>query len=215
MMTNPTFFRPTDGHHPSASKASIEKDGEALPPANLSKIQSLYKRILSASDNPAIVDWVKAAEAKIASLERELENTTRALNASQQVCEDYEKKLSEYEARIHQLSKAKNYAQMKSRMEQKERENKELQAQLSEAVRKQHEAMSRAIMLAGNRPATVNNNNVNKNRPPPVAEKRLAGLESERNLLKQMLTATQKERDELMKEVHRLHSQGMYGRNAD
>ncbi len=78
----------------------------------------------------------------------------------------------------------------------------------SEAVRKQHEAMSRAIMLAGDRS--------NNNRPTvttsakstAAAEKRVIGLESERGVLKQMLTATQKERDELMKEVHRLHSQG-------
>ena len=39
-------------------------------------------------------------------------------------------------------------------------------------------------------------------------EKRVVGLESERGVLKKMLTTTQKERDELMKEVQRLHSQG-------
>jgi hypothetical protein len=42
---------------------------------NLSKIQALYKRILSAFDNPAIIDWVKAGETKISNLERELDNT--------------------------------------------------------------------------------------------------------------------------------------------
>lgn len=57
-------------------------------------------------------------------------------------------------------------------------------------------------MLAGDRP---------RNRECPKhagVEKKMVGLESERNVLKQMLTTTQKERDELMKEVHRLHSQG-------
>lgn len=64
--------------------------------------------------------------------------------------------------------------------------------------------MSRAIMLAGDRPH--NREAVTKQ---AVAEKRVVGLESERNVLKQMLTTTQKERDELMKEVHRLHSHGI------
>lgn len=112
-------------------------------------------------------------------------------------------------------------------MEQKERQIKELQAQLSgnicnfksfhsiifqfiiyfkilEAVRKQHEAMSRAIMLAGDR--THNRETATKQ---AGVEKKVVGLESERNVLKQMLATTQKERDELMKEVHRLHSQGI------
>lgn len=73
-------------------KANIEKDAD-LPNSNLSKIQSLYKRILSASDNPAIVDWVKTAESKIASLERDLENTCKALQVSQQMSEDYQKQV--------------------------------------------------------------------------------------------------------------------------
>ena len=75
---------------------------------------------------------------------------------------------------------------------------------LKEAVRKQHEAMSRAIMLAGDR--THNREAPSKH---PCIEKKMVGLESERNVLKQMLCTTQKERDELMKEVHRLHSQGI------
>lgn len=64
--------------------------------------------------------------------------------------------------------------------------------------------MSRAIMLAGDR--THNREAATKQ---AGVEKKLVGLESERNVLKQMLTTTQKERDELMKEVHRLHSQGI------
>jgi len=76
----------------SQTKANIEKDAD-LPNSNLSKIQSLYKRILSASDNPAIVDWVKTAESKIASLERDLENTCKALQVSQQMSEDYQKQV--------------------------------------------------------------------------------------------------------------------------
>ena len=63
--------------------------------------------------------------------------------------------------------------------------------------------MSRAIMLAGERPC--NREAAAKN---AGAEKKNIGLESERNVMKQMLTTTQRERDELMKEVHRLHSQG-------
>ncbi len=60
-------------------------------------------------------------------------------------------------------------------------------------------------MLAGSRPH-------NRETCPRHAgvEKKMVGLESERNVLKQMLTTTQKERDELMKEVHRLHSQGAF-----
>lgn len=84
-----------DSRGGASVQASIEKNGD-LPGANLSKIQSLYKRILSASDNPAIVDWVKTAEAKIASLERELENTNRALDVSQQMCEHYQKQVLAY-----------------------------------------------------------------------------------------------------------------------
>ncbi|XP_032794482.2 centrosomal protein of 135 kDa isoform X1 [Daphnia magna] len=189
------------------SKPSIEKDGD-LPGANLSKIQALYKRILAASDNPAIIDWVKAAEVKISNLERELDNTGRALDVSQRTCEQFQKQILEYENKLIQLEKAdrnrgtNTFAQLKSRMEQKEQENKELQAKLSEAVRNQHEAMSRAIMLAGDRP--YNHETAAKN---ASAEKKIISLESERNVMKQMLTTTQKERDELMKEVHRLHSQ--------
>lgn len=77
----------------SISKPNIEKDGD-LPGANLSKIQALYKRILSASDNPAIIDWVKAAETKISNLERELDNTGKALDVSQKTCEQFQKKVS-------------------------------------------------------------------------------------------------------------------------
>lgn len=58
-------------------------------------------------------------------------------------------------------------------------------------------------MLAGDR--THNRETTTKQ---VSVEKKLVGLESERNVLKQMLSTTQKERDELMKEVHRLHSQG-------
>ncbi len=58
-------------------------------------------------------------------------------------------------------------------------------------------------MLAGERPC--NREAAAKN---AGAEKKIIGLESERNVMKQMLTTTQRERDELMKEVHRLHSQG-------
>lgn len=58
-------------------------------------------------------------------------------------------------------------------------------------------------MLAGDRP--YNHETAAKN---ASAEKKIISLESERNVMKQMLTTTQKERDELMKEVHRLHSQG-------
>ena len=72
-----------------------------------------------------------------------------------------------------------------------------------EAIRKQHEAMSRAIMLAGERPQSRDTST-----KLVSVEKKVIGLESERGVLKQMLTTTQKERDELMKEVHRLHSQG-------
>lgn len=63
--------------------------------------------------------------------------------------------------------------------------------------------MSRAIMLAGDKP--YNRETASKQ---AGAEKKIISLESERNVMKQMLTTTQKERDELMKEVHRLHSQG-------
>lgn len=77
------------------SRPNIEKDGD-LPSANLSKIQALYKRILSASDNPAIIDWVKAAETKISNLERELENTGKALDVCQQTCEQYRKQVVVY-----------------------------------------------------------------------------------------------------------------------
>ena len=76
------------------SRPNIEKDGD-LPSANLSKIQSLYKKILSASENPAIIDWVKAAETKISNLERELENTSKALDVSQQTCEHYQKQVGD------------------------------------------------------------------------------------------------------------------------
>ncbi|KAI9560410.1 hypothetical protein GHT06_014427 [Daphnia sinensis] len=184
------------------SKPSIEKDGD-LPGANLSKIQALYKRILAASDNPAIIDWVKAAEVKISNLERELDNTGRALDVSQRTCEQFQKQVLEYENKLIQLEKedrnrgTNTFAQLKSRMEQKERENKNCKA-----VRNQHEAMSRAIMLAGERP--YNHETAAKR---ASAEKKVISLESERNMMKQMLTTTQKERDELMKEVHRLHSQ--------
>jgi seryl-tRNA synthetase len=58
-------------------------------------------------------------------------------------------------------------------------------------------------MLAGERPCTREAAAKNAG-----AEKKIIGLESERNVMKQMLTTTQRERDELMKEVHRLHSQG-------
>jgi len=75
------------------SKPKIEKDAD-LPGANLSKIQALYKRILSASDNPAIIDWVKAAETKISNLERELDNTGKALDVSQKTCEQFQKKVN-------------------------------------------------------------------------------------------------------------------------
>lgn len=71
-------------------------------------------------------------------------------------------------------------------------------------MRKQHEAMSRAIMLAGDRP-----HHREVLTKQAGVEKKVVSLESERNVLKQMLTSTQKERDELMKEVHRLHSQGI------
>lgn len=78
----------------NVSKPSIEKDGD-LPAANLSKIQALYKRILAASENPAIIDWVKAAEVKISNLERELDNTGRALDVSQKTCEQFKKQVGE------------------------------------------------------------------------------------------------------------------------
>lgn len=41
-----------------------------------------------------------------------------------------------------------------------------------------------------------------------AVEKKVIALESERNTVKHMLTNTQKERDDLMKEVQRLSSQG-------
>lgn len=74
---------------------------------------------------------------------------------------------------------------------------------ISEAIRKQHEAMSRAIMLAGTRPEAC----ASSARGAAV-EKKVVTLESERNVVKQMLTTTQKERDNLLKEVQRLSSQG-------
>lgn len=58
-------------------------------------------------------------------------------------------------------------------------------------------------MLAGDRPQSREISS-----KLTSTEKRVVGLESERGVLKQMLTTTQKERDELMKEVQRLHSQG-------
>lgn len=68
------------------------KNGE-LSSSSLWKIQSLYKRILSAADSPAVIDWVQAAESKITNLERELENTNKALNVSQLTVENYQKKV--------------------------------------------------------------------------------------------------------------------------
>lgn len=73
-------------------RANVERNGD-LPSSSLSKIQALYKRILSAADSPAIIDWVQAAESKINNLERELENTNKALNVSQLACENYQKKV--------------------------------------------------------------------------------------------------------------------------
>ena len=77
---------------------------------------------------------------------------------------------------------------------------------LTEAIRKQHEAMSRAIMLAGSQ-----NRDTTQTKSTAIlqSDKKIIGLESERNVLKQMLASTQKERDDLMKEVQRLHSQGI------
>ena len=73
---------------------------------------------------------------------------------------------------------------------------------------KQHEAMSRAIMLAGGRSDQNQRDKAAKLNTNHLTEKKTAALESERDLLKQMLSNTQKERDDLMKEVHRLHAQG-------
>ena len=70
----------------------MEKSHE-LPPANVAKIQSLYKRILSAAENPTIVDWVKTSEYKMNNMERELMNMNRALVVSQQSCEEYRKQV--------------------------------------------------------------------------------------------------------------------------
>ena len=53
-------------------------------------------------------------------------------------------------------------------------------------------------MLAGDRP---------RNRECPKhagVEKKMVGLESERNVLKQMLTTTQKERDEFVAQVEQV-----------
>ena len=90
-MLNVKLFKKGDAQN-RVPRPNIQKDGE-LPGANISKIQALYKRILSASDNPAIIDWVKAAEVKINNLERELENSSRALDVSQQSCEQYQKQV--------------------------------------------------------------------------------------------------------------------------
>merc|ERR1712071_518499 len=94
--------------------------------------------------------------------------------------------------------------------EKLERENKNLQCELSEAIRKQHEAMSRAIMLAGAGSRYQGGREVAapKSSAFQLLEKKVSALESERNVLKQMLTSTQKERDNFMKEINRLHSQG-------
>ena len=66
----------------------VERDSD-LPPGNAAKIQSLFKRILTAADNPSIVDWVKAAETRIANLELDVANSARALEASRTTCEQY------------------------------------------------------------------------------------------------------------------------------
>jgi len=79
---------------PPRLRSHIEKPFD-LPPSNLSKIQSLYKQILSASEDPAIVDWVKASEGKIKSMEQDVENTKKALEVSEKMCEEYHKKVKD------------------------------------------------------------------------------------------------------------------------
>ena len=74
------------------SNPHIEKSYD-LPQSNLSKIQSLYKQILSAAEDPTIVDWVKACEVKIKSMEQEIDGANKALKVTQSLCEDYQKKV--------------------------------------------------------------------------------------------------------------------------
>lgn len=59
-------------------------------------------------------------------------------------------------------------------------------------------------MLAGTRPESCASS-----ARGAVVEKKVVALESERNVVKQMLTSTQKERDDLMREVQRLTNQGI------
>lgn len=190
-------------------KPHIEKPYD-LPQSNLSKIQSLYKQILSASEDPAIVDWVKACEVKIKNMEQEIDCTNKALEVTQNMCDNYQKKMVHCETE-NGLLKAKigcnGTAQLKSKLEQMERENKNLQSQLSEAIGKQHEAMSRAIMLAGSRKLQSSAAPPPKSNAAQLLEKKVTSLESESKVLKQTLTSTQKERDSFLKEINRLHSQ--------
>lgn len=79
---------------------------------------------------------------------------------------------------------------------------------LTEAIGKQHEAMSRAIMLAGSRKSQNSATPAPKSNAIQMLEKKMTGLESESKVLKQMLTSTQKEKDNFIKEINQLRSQG-------
>lgn len=81
--------------------------------------------------------------------------------------------------------------------------------ELTEAIGKQHEAMSRAIMLAGNRKSQNPAAPLPKSSGVQLLEKKVISLESELKALKQMLASTQKERDSFLKEINQLHSQGI------
>ena len=112
---------------------AIEKEKD-LPAADLGKIQSLYKRILSAADNPAIIDWVAAAESKMTCMDRDLVNLRRALEVSQKACDDYRRQVADYERKMAKLGHSKpcqEAAKLKSRADKLERENKDLQMQLT------------------------------------------------------------------------------------
>ena len=64
-------------------------------------------------------------------------------------------------------------------------------------------------MLAGGSRSTCNRpENARAEQQLTHLEKKAAALEGERDMMKHMLNSTQKERDDLMRDVQRLHSQG-------
>ncbi len=67
----------------------IQDEGQAPPPEDPAKIRLLFKRILCAAEDPAVIDWVTTIESRMNCLEREASNLRQALEASRQTCQVY------------------------------------------------------------------------------------------------------------------------------